>query len=331
MALTIAVIGGSGFIGTRLVERLIGSGHTVKILDIARSRRYPELWHEADVRDRSTLVRSLDGADVVVNLAAEHRDNVRPIRRYYDVNVQGAGNVCRAVETLGIKRLVFTSSVAVYRPSSEEVDESGALGPVHEYGRTKLAAESLYRDWCRRSHDRSLTVLRPTVVFGEGNRGNVYNLLKTIANNRFVTVGTGRNVKSMAYVENVAACIEHCTDMPTGERMLNYVDKPDLTMIALVELVRKAIGKPRKVRIRIPYPIGYAGGLVLEGASILLGKELPVSALRVKKFAATTWFSSKYMPEIGFRPPVGLETGLTRTIEYEFLRPHGNGLEFFTE
>ena len=90
------------------------------------------------------------------------------------------------------------------------------------------------------------------MIFGEGNRGNVYNLFTQIAGKRFLMFGKGKNRKSMAYVENVAAFIEYSLDFKPGIHIYNYVDKPDLDMNSLVSTVRGVLfGKPN-VGIRLP-------------------------------------------------------------------------------
>ena len=76
--MNITVVGGSGFVGTRLTKRLLAAGHTVKIADKNDSKTYPELRVYADVREPKTLAETLKGSDVVINLAAEHRDDVTP-------------------------------------------------------------------------------------------------------------------------------------------------------------------------------------------------------------------------------------------------------------
>lgn len=317
--MTVTIIGGSGFIGTELARQLLEAGESVRIVDKAKSATYPDLYREADVRDVRSLRASLAGSAVVYNLAAEHKDNVQPRSLYDEVNVGGARNVCLVADELGIERIVFTSSVAVYGFAPADTDERGDLNPFNDYGRTKLEAEAVYREWLARRPGRGLTVIRPTVVFGPRNRGNVYNLLRQMSSGRFVMVGPGTNVKSMAFVDNIAAFLAAARRFGAGEHLYNYIDKPDLSMNELVLLVRKRLGRSERIRFRIPYALGYVGGFVLDGLSVLMRREFPISAIRVKKFCATTQFRSSAIHVTGFVPPVSLRDGIDRTIEYEFL------------
>lgn len=328
----IVLIGGSGFIGTRLTKRLLDKGYSVKILDKVKSLTYPDLWIKGDVRNRSSLLSALEGCDVIYNLAAEHRDDVRPRSLYWDVNVRGAENVCSAAEELGIKKIIFTSSVAVYGFTNGETDETGELRPFNDYGRTKLEAEKVYQEWQKRDKNRALTIIRPTVVFGEGNRGNVYNLLQQIAKGRFIMVGKGDNIKSMTYVENVVSFLVYAINFDKGCHIYNYVDKPDLNMNTLVTLVKKELGKDGKIGFRIPYPIGYLGGLIFDIIARATNKKFPISAIRIKKFCSDTQFASSTIKDTGFTPPFTLTEGLERTIRYEFLSEKSdNEIVFYTE
>jgi nucleoside-diphosphate-sugar epimerase len=167
----ITLIGGSGFVGTRLAARLVSVGHTVTIADKNDSKKYPHLRLHADVREPEALEKSLAGSDVAVNLAAEHRDDVTPKSLYDDVNVTGAENLCNVCTKLGIKKIIFTSSVAVYGFAPVGTDETGAVNYFNDYGRTKWLAEEKYRAWLASDPENSLTIIRPTVIFGEQNRG----------------------------------------------------------------------------------------------------------------------------------------------------------------
>ncbi|MEL3901244.1 MAG: NAD-dependent epimerase/dehydratase family protein [Treponema phagedenis] len=316
----IALIGGSGFIGTRLTKRLLVSGHKVKILDKQDSKYYPELRVFADVRDADSLKKELSSdIDCVINLAAEHRDDVEPKSLYDEVNVDGAENVCKACSNLGIKKIIFTSSVAVYGFAPLNTNETGEIHYFNDYGRTKWLAEEKYRDWLQADKNNALTIIRPTVVFGEQNRGNVYNLLRQISSGFFPFVGNGKNKKSMAYVENIAAFIEFSLSNGAGEHLFNYIDKPDFDMNSLTKEVYKILGKPKHRIFHWPYWLGYFGGLCFDLLAKITGKKLAISSIRVKKFCADTLFDTINIPKTNFTPPVSLAEGLCTTVKYEFI------------
>lgn len=316
----VAIIGGSGFIGTRLTRRLLAAGHTVKILDKQDSKYYPELRVFADVRDVDSLKKELSADfDCVINLAAEHRDDVEPKSLYDAVNVDGAENVCKVCADFGIKKIIFTSSVAVYGFAPLNTDETGKIHYFNDYGRTKWLAEGKYREWLNADTGNALTIIRPTVVFGEQNRGNVYNLLRQISSGFFPFIGNGKNKKSMAYVENIAAFIEFSLHNGVGEHLFNYSDKPDMDMNTLAKEVYSILGKPHRRIFHWPYWIGYCGGLCFDIFAKLTGKKLAISSIRVKKFCANTLFDSVNLPKTSFKPPVSLRKGLYTTLKYEFI------------
>lgn len=315
----VAVLGGSGFIGSRLCKRLKLQGIDFCILDIKESELFPNDWIYADITKPETIDPALKGVNTIINLAAEHKDNVHPISLYYDVNVTGAKNICAAAERLGITNIVFTSSVAVYGFVETETGEDGDFNPFNDYGKSKLKAEEVYNQWVQVSSDRKLVTVRPTVVFGENNRGNVYNLFKQIASGRFLMIGSGNNKKSMAYVENMAAFLEHAIKLPKGHHVYNYIDKPDYTMNELTSIIYSSLGKDNKV-IKVPYLIGLSGGYLFDLLSKITGKEFSVSSIRIKKFCARTQFKSNNIDNTGFKAPVSLSQGINNTILNEFVK-----------
>ncbi|WP_346825385.1 NAD-dependent epimerase/dehydratase family protein [Serratia inhibens] len=312
----VAIIGGSGFIGTRLVKRLSARNDlTLTIVDKKQSEHFPELYQFGDVTQPQTLLQPLAGCDAVINLAAEHQDNVDPISLYYQVNVDGARNVCMAASSLNIKQIIFTSSVAVYGFVTQETGEEGRFDPFNHYGKSKLEAEYVYEAWRKADGDNKLTIIRPTVVFGENNRGNVYNLFRQIASGRFVMIGSGNNMKSMAYVENIAARLEHALDQQASYQVSNYVDKPDFTMNQLVDVISSSLGRENKT-IRIPYIFGICGATALDVVSKISHRKFPISRVRVQKFCARTQFKSNVQND--FEAPVDLNLAIERTIKHEF-------------
>lgn len=314
----IVILGGSGFIGSRLAQIFDKQNVDFRIVDKKESVSYPQKWFFGDVTKPETLIDGLQGATIIINLAAEHKDNVQPISLYYDVNVQGAKNVCDVATQLGIKHIVFTSSVAVYGFVSKETAEDGEFKPFNDYGISKLEAEGVYNNWQSKDEKNSLVTIRPTVVFGENNRGNVYNLFRQIASGRFMMIGSGLNKKSMAYVENVAAFLSYATTITSGHHIFNYIDKPDFDMNELTKIICRALNKKEK-NIKIPYVVGLLGGYFFDLLTKVSGKEFPVSSIRIKKFCARTQFTSDSIKGTSFRPPVTLEQGIANTVRYEFL------------
>lgn len=316
----ITVIGGSGFIGTNLCQQFADRQIPFEIIDLKESPRFPEKTTIGDVRQLDSLMASVTG-DVVINLAAVHGDDVRDTSEYYHTNVEGAENVAKTCAAKGIQKIIFASSVSVYGFAEPGTDESGAINPFSEYGKTKFEAEERFRAW-QSSEDRALIIVRPTVIFGEGNRGNVFTLLNQIASGRFVMVGSGTNRKSMAYIGNVVAFLEKCIESDHKYAVFNYVDTPDLDMNTLVRHVRSALQGQNRVGFRLPYWLGMLLGYIADGVARVTGKSMPLSSVRVRKFCASTSFASAQNDLDGFRAPFSLQDGLNRTLQAEFIAPN---------
>lgn len=315
----IALIGGSGFLGTRLTELLLyTTDHEVVIIDKVISEKYPKLTRIGNVLDRDALCGLLQGVHQIVLLAAEHRDDVTPLSKYYEVNVKGMENTLYAMEANSITRIVFTSSVAVYGLGKENPNEATAVAPFNAYGESKLQAEKVLENWYASHADWNIQVIRPTVIFGEGNRGNVYNLLQQIASGRFMMIGKGNNQKSMSYIGNIVAFIAYLiSEESMGFDLYNYGDKPDLTTNDLVYYTGKVLGKNIPT-LRIPYALGLLGGYAFDALAFILRRKFAISSVRVRKFCAVTQYDSSKAMASGFQPPFLLQEGLLRTLESDF-------------
>jgi nucleoside-diphosphate-sugar epimerase len=326
------IVGGSGFIGTRLMRRLRNKGAAEsKIIDKAPSKAFPDSVTLSDVRSVEQLRESVVAGSVIVNLAAEHRDDVRPLSLYDEVNVGGAKNICTVACEKGVKTIIFTSTVAVYGFTPIGTDESGEIAPFNDYGRTKFEAEQIFKAWqAAAPTERTLVIIRPTVVFGEQNRGNVYNLLRQIASGKFVMVGHGENRKSMAYVENIAAFIEYSMSFKPGVHIYNFIDKPDFTMNTLVANVNRILGRPEKIGFRLPFAVGYLIGKGFDLIAAITGKRFAISSIRVRKFCANSVYNTA-IDKTGFVPPVPLEEALAQTVRHEFIEKHDDEPLYFTE
>ena len=307
----IAITGGSGFIGTRLIEELARDGHECVIVDIADQ-------NPVDILHQDKLNTAVAGCEAIYHLAAAHRDDIFPRSIYYEVNGQGTQNVIEAAKANNIKQIIFTSTVAVYGMDKGTPDETAPTDPFNDYGKSKLEAENHLTAWAKENANNIATIIRPVVVFGEKNRGNVHALINQIAKNRFVMIGSGKNKKSMAYVGNVAAFLKFCLNEKAGVKIYNYADKPDFTTNQLIDVIHGHLCK-KKPAFSIPYPLGLSAGYVFDGLARVTGKKLPISSIRVQKFCADTSFKADKCEQAGFMPLYTLSEGVQRMINHDFV------------
>lgn len=324
----ILIIGGSGFVGSFLIKEL--QDKIVENLDKNSSPFFDNITINCDIRNLNKIKISKD-VKCVVLLAAEHRDDVSPTSLYYDVNVQGTKNVLKVMDKVGVKNIIFTSSVAIYGLNKINPHESHSEDPFNHYGKSKWQAEEVIKKWYHNdTKNKSVTIIRPTVIFGERNRGNVYNLLNQISSGRFMMIGKGQNKKSMAYVGNIVAFIKNRLEKSEpGFHIFNYADKPDFSMTELTQLIEKKMNI-KLSKIKIPFWIGMLVGCGFDLISLLSRKKLTVSSVRIRKFCATTQFDASKAHKI-FKAPFTLEQGLNKTLEHEFINPEKDEILFYSE
>ena len=329
----VTMIGGSGFVGTRLIDLLkeTPEEYSCKNIDLLPSYFFNDITVIGDVRNADEMDKELESADIVILLAAQHRDDVSPVSLYYDTNVGGMEVTLKAMEKNGVKRIIFFSSVAVYGLDKKNPDENHPADPFNHYGKSKWQAEKVLQEWHKSHPDWNINIIRPTVIFGERNRGNVYNLLKQISSGKFLMVGKGENKKSMAYVGNVVAFVKYLIDNVTeGYNVFNYIDKPDNNMNQLVGHVSKVLDKHIPAT-HFPFWLGMMGGYGFDLLAKLTGKKLAISSVRVRKFCATTEFDATKAHGCGFKAPFTLDEGLARTLEFEFVHPRTDDIQFVSE
>ncbi len=171
----VIVFGGAGFIGTHLLQSLVASGKYARVISVdigeprARVAGVDYIHHDV----RTPIDRKIGGgpSTLIFNLAAVHVTPGHPEGDYYYTNVLGAANVCRFAQDIGCESIIFTSSISVYGPSENQLDEDSPPAPVSAYGRSKLSAEVVHQFWQSASPARRLTVVRPAVVYGLYERG----------------------------------------------------------------------------------------------------------------------------------------------------------------
>ena len=312
----ILIIGSEGFIGRYMVRDLKAEGFHVSGFDIAPedAGRSGYTFYKGSILSKEQLRVAMKGADMVINLAAKHHDFGVSKEDFFLINETGTQIMLDVMDELQIKRLVFYSSVAVYGETSDFSHEGMGEHPVNDYGRSKLAGEALIRAWAARDSACEVLVVRPVVVFGPYNFANMFRLIDNIYHNRFVLVGSGENVKSVCYVENlVSATVFMIKKMRPGAEVVNYSDQPHKTSREITNLIRAELGM-RPLRFHLPLNLICALAFPIDIAARITNINFPITASRIRKFASSTLHGSEKVRGLGFQQRYSVEEGLKNMV-----------------
>jgi nucleoside-diphosphate-sugar epimerase len=314
----ILVTGSSGFIARFLIPGLAAKGHEIVGIDSRAGPEFGDYFRliRANILDDRAVDQAMPRVDLVVHLAAEHKDFGVPERLYHQVNVDGTDNLLRCATRHNVRKFVFLSSVAVYGESLVPTHEELAPAPELPYGRTKLLAEKRIEEWVKTDNDREVVIVRPTMVFGPWNYANMYRLIESVAKRRYIGVGDGRNIKSVGYVENVAAAALFLIDrMKAGVQVYNYADSPHLSTRELVRCIAANLHISVPF-LRIPKSMALACALPFDVLAKATGKDLPLTANRIDKFTRPTHHLAEKLRTAGYEPPYGLVKGIQKTVAW---------------
>lgn len=317
--MNILIIGHMGFIGRYLCKRLIEKSHTIVGLDIKEPPEEQKTTCKnfiGDILSLDSLKNALQGVDLVISLAAKHHDFGITREEYFRVNQGGTINLLRCMAQKNIKKLIFFSSVAVYGTQTEPTTEQSPLIPDTDYGKSKLAAENEILKWIKEDKQRSVIIIRPTVIFGPENYGNVYNLIDKIYKKRFIFVGDGTNIKSVAYVENlVDATVFLMEHLIPGVQVFNYSDEPQMTTEQIVKIITEFMphGIPH---FKIPLSLAVSVGSIFDILAKIAGYNFPITAKRMKKFNTPTFHKSDKIRQLGFQQKISIREGFRRMVEW---------------
>lgn len=305
------LVGGSGFIGYHLRKKLSGD---VLILDKKAPPNLQRNEHFVQVDIRCDLQYSFDfefsDKTVLYHLAAVHFDFQTD---FFETNVKGTQNVIDRFSF--VTHWIFYSSVATYGDSSLTRDELSSQAPTNDYGKSKLFMEQAIDE----KKDLGILkgkviIVRPGVVYGEWNFGNVFNLMWL--SSRYLPVGLSRNpIKSMAYVGNLVESTLFALDRLENDHVTiyNYVDYDQLGTKDLMRLIGRAKGsKPLFIPFRFVLGISHVLNLPFK----IMGKDFLASPMRLKKFAQPTHFKADKIRNLGFVQPILPEEAVKRTIDW---------------
>jgi len=236
---------------------------------------------------------------LVANFAAVHREPGHEDWEYYETNLYGAENVCAWAEAVGCKHIIFTSSIAPYGPSEATKDESSLPVPVSAYGGSKLAAEKIHMCWQNGdSANRHLVIVRPGVVFGPGEGGNVSRLVKAVLHHYFFYMGNKDTRKAGVYVKELCNAMWWVLQRQdtTGERvsLFNMTMNPGPTIRDYAETVCKVAGVKRWIH-SVPYRVLWVAAYLIDVFARPLGIKHPFSPVRIRKLVRSNNILPSYL------------------------------------
>jgi len=304
------LIGGSGFIGQHF--KIFLDDDLVVNLDLDAGINTSD-YIRCNILDKQDLDRvkiNHEEEYTVILLAAVHFDFQKT---YFETNVDGTRNVLDFISIhKNIKKFVFFSSVATYGISQFGKDESSDQTPVNDYGKSKLEAERLIINWLNNNKEVQTIIIRPAVVFGEYNFGNVFNLFQQIRSKMFAIIGSGENVKSIAYAGNIVDSVMFCLENINDPLFIyNYCDYPQKNVSEQSNLIAALLGY--KSPYKVPYWITKLVTIPVDILERILKKDLKINSMRVKKFRDPTYFKSDKIRERGFTQKTTILDSFART------------------
>ena len=311
------ITGGTGFIGTHLTNWLkeLDPSAQVYNLDIVRpgtpnpvvknykpavkkGQRLLSEFVECDVRHPIVkLPFTPTSEDVIFNFAAVHRTPGHKDIEHFDTNIRGAEHVVAFAEQWGIRKIVFTSSIAPYGAAEELKTETTLPTPNTAYGISKLVAEKIHMAWqAGDANHRQLTILRPGVVFGKGENGNFTRLYQAIRGHKFAYPGRTDTIKACIYVKELVQFMHYCVEhQQPGVELYNCCYEPAYTIRHIVEAMKEVTG----MKVWVPE---IPNGLIMPVAALAgaMGAPMGICPARVRKLQISTNISGKKLKACGY-------------------------------
>jgi dihydroflavonol-4-reductase len=319
------VIGGTGFIGSRIVAELLRRGLEVRVTirrngPIAPEHRQMDRRVEClfgDVLDQDSLRECVKGVELVFACFGLLGKWGVPDSAYWQINAEGVSNVLQAIPKAGIRQFIHVSSAGVLGPLAQGIvaDESFPFRPSNIYERTKAEAE---REVHRCAVQRSIpfTIVRPEFVYGPGDM-HVLGLFRAIQHRRFLLIGSGNSLLHPTYIDDliqgVALCIGN--EKAIGKTFL-ITGKEPVTVRKLGTVIAEELNVALP-RFRILVPVANALASSFESLARISHSEPMATKAQVKFFTENRAFTTaKAQDELGYFPKVDLCEGIRRTVRW---------------
>lgn len=332
----ILVTGGSGFLGSNIVNEFLQEdapiqAKSVRVFDLKEYKGEHEVeFQKGDIRDFESVKKACEGMDAVIHSAAVIDWGTHPATYVFDVNVKGTENVIKACKELGIKYLVFTSSLdAIYsgKPLCNIDDSQPYPEKFHNmYCQSKVLGELMVKE--ANGEELKTSILRPSDIYGPADPYHMNALIGMAKTGFYVRLGNGKSKAQHVFVGNMAYThvkllseIMNGNKRPLGQTYL-ITDAEEQNFFRFFDqIVDKAGYSIRPKNMWIPYPIAYSMGAVSEFFAFLL-RPIKKTNPGLSRFAVNytctdfTFDSKRAEADFGFKPKYTEEEAVEITAKY---------------
>ncbi|KAM8910962.1 sterol-4-alpha-carboxylate 3-dehydrogenase, decarboxylating isoform 1-T2 [Spinachia spinachia] len=330
-----AVIGGSGFLGRHLVEKLVDRGYCVSVFDIRQSYELPGVtFHQGDLCDKAAVLSAMKDVSLVFHCASPSpASNDRGL--FERVNIEGTRTVLEACNQAGVQKLVLTSSASVVFEGTD-VKNGGedlpyAKRPIDYYTQTKIQQEKLVLEACDKGKGLLTVAIRPHGIFGPRDPQLVPILVDTARRGKMkFIIGDGTNLVDFTFVENVVhghilAAERLRPDSPICGKPYHITNDEPVRFWDFMSEVLVGLGYAAP-RYHLPYALVYGLALLLWLLTVILRPLVSLkptfTPMRVALAGTHHYYScERAKRDLGYKPLVSLKDGITRTVQsYPHLR-----------
>lgn len=319
----VLVTGSSGFVGQALVNHLAAAG----IVGYAVSREgkapVPAGWRtfprEAALDGGALQAVGAPPPDWVIHLEVkQHVDapTAADIADFEKINVRGTQRWLDWCAQAGVYRFMLFSTIKAVGESQQPQDDDATTPPSTPYGKAKRRGEESVQQWTKGDARREGVILRPAVIYGPGNRANIFSMVEGIDRRRFLHVGKNENIKSLVSIGNVVAAVQFLLgrQQVPGSIVYNLVDAQSYSVRAIAEIASSALGapKPRSIPLFLARCLIGANGPI----AALTGRSLPLTKSRLKALLETTHFLPNRLVGSGFLHPQSTHDGLVEMVKW---------------
>ncbi len=312
------VTGGTGFIGSHLVELLLNKGYSVRCLvrktsDLAWLKDLPVEYVHGDLFDMDALRKAVSGVDYVYHSAGLTKAKKK--EDYYKGNSDGTRNILEAVTgSTTLKRFVQISSQAAVGPSPTRapIDETVEPHPITTYGRSKWKAEE---ECLSRMANIPITICRPPAVYGPRDK-DIFEFFKTMSMGLQPMVGFNHKLVSLVHVTDLVRGFVMAGESEKSAGQTYFVSSKDCYgWKEIGEVTRKVIGR-YALRLRIPKSGVYSIAAIAELFASFSSKPALINFEKARDMVQNYWTcdSSKAKRDFGYEQQISLEEGIRTTV-----------------